>query len=243
MTDSRERDGGPGGVAPPGAEALPRDETPQPRDGASSRDGTPQPRDSAPPRDAAPPQAQAPQPRDGAPPRDETTAQQQRDPAAVHRFIERFASVLALSGIPRMPARVLAVFLTSDASRLTAADIARTLQISPAAVSGAVRYLGDVGLISREAQPGSRRYWYRMPDNTWHEVVKLRDQLMRRWADVMHEGLGILGPGTPAGGRLAESLMYIEFVQKELPMVLTRWEEYKAAHDPAQAAGPPAADR
>ncbi len=130
---------------------------------------------------------------------DEATAH--RDGAAVHRFIERFATVLALSGIPRMPARVLAVFLTSDASRLTATDIARTLQISPAAVSGAVRYLGDVGLISREAQPGSRRYWYRMPDNMWHEVVKLRDQLMRRWADVMHEGLEILGPATPAGGR------------------------------------------
>ena len=171
---------------------------------------------------------------------DEATAH--RDGAAVHRFIERFATVLALSGIPRMPARVLAVFLTSDASRLTATDIARTLQISPAAVSGAVRYLGDVGLISREAQPGSRRYWYRMPDNMWHEVVKLRDQLMRRWADVMHEGLEILGPATPAGGRLAESLMYIEFVQKELPMVLTRWEEYKAAHEP-QPRGPADAGR
>ncbi len=235
MTDSRERDGGPGGVAPPGDVAPPRDVAP-PGAGAPLEAEAPQPRDVAPPRDKPPAQ------RDEASARqDEIAAQQQRDPVAVHRFIERFTSVLAMSGIPRMPARVLAVFLTSDVSRLTAADIARTLQISPAAVSGAVRYLSDVGLISREGQPGSRRYWYRIPDNMWHEVVKLRDQLMRRWADVMHEGVDILGPGTPAGSRLAESAMYIEFVQKELPMVLTRWEEYKAAHEPSRPPRPPAA--
>lgn len=159
-----------------------------------------------------------------------------RDDEAVRQYIERFASVLTDSGIPRMPSRVFVALLATDSSRLTSEDIAGLLRVSPAAVSGAVRYLTQVGLVSREAEPGSRRHVYRMPDNVWHEIMRLRDRLMMRWADVMREGVGVLGPGTPAGARMAESAMYFDFVSKELPGLVARWEDYKAAH---QTTAPP----
>ncbi|HEX7994495.1 MAG TPA: MarR family transcriptional regulator, partial [Streptosporangiaceae bacterium] len=95
----------------------------------------------------------------------------QRDPVAVARFIERFASVLVEAGIPRMPARVFSALLATDSGRLTAAELADQLQASPAAVSGGVRYLIGVGMVSREGEPGSRRHHYRVPDHVWDEVV------------------------------------------------------------------------
>jgi DNA-binding transcriptional regulator GbsR (MarR family) len=152
------------------------------------------------------------------------------DAAAVQQFIQRFASLLADAGMPRMPARIFVALLTVDTSRLTADELAGLLQVSPAAVSGGVRYLVQVGLVSRETEPGSRRHVYRMPDNVWHEVLRVRDRMMMRWADVMRDGAEVLGAGTPAGERLAESAMYFDFVSKELPAVLDRWAEYKAAH-------------
>jgi len=157
-------------------------------------------------------------------------AQGPRDQEAVRQFIERFAAVLAQSGIPAMPARVLVALLTADAPRLTADDIAGVLRISPAAVSGAVRYLLPLGLVSRETQPGSRRYWYRVPRDVWAEVSRLQDQVMMRWSQTLRDGLGLFGPGSPASERISESIMYFDFVQKELPMVLSRWEEYRDAH-------------
>jgi hypothetical protein len=48
--------------------------------------------------------------------------------------------------------------------------------------------------------------------------------------DAMRGGAEVLGAGTPAGKRLAESAMYFEFVSKELPLLLDRWADYKAAH-------------
>jgi predicted transcriptional regulator len=153
-----------------------------------------------------------------------------RDEQAVRQFVERFATVLSQAGIPLMPARVFVALLTADAPRLTADDIARVLQVSPAAVSGAVRYLIPVGLVIRETEPGSRRYWYRMPRDVWHEVVRLRDQMMMRWSQTLRDGLDLFGPDTPAGERMSESIMYFDFVQKELPMVLSRWEEYRGTH-------------
>jgi DNA-binding transcriptional regulator GbsR (MarR family) len=150
-----------------------------------------------------------------------------RDEAAA-RFAERFAAVLTEAGVPRMPARVFATLLATDSGSLTAAELADLLKASPAAVSGGVRYLTGVGMVRREAEPGSRRHHYRVPDNVWDEVIRLRDRLLVRWTAVLREGIDLLGAQTPAGTRLAESARYFEFVSAELPRVLARWSDLHA---------------
>jgi predicted transcriptional regulator len=152
-----------------------------------------------------------------------------RDQVAVSRFVERFAAVLVEAGIPRMPARVFAALLATDSGRLTAAELSEQLQASPAAVSGGVRYLIGVGMVSREGEPGSRRHHYRVPDSVWDEVITGRDRLMARWTAVLRDGIELVGADTPAGARLAESVQYFEFVSAELPRVMARWQEHKAA--------------
>ena len=64
-----------------------------------------------------------------------------RDEEGVRRFIERFALDLSEAGMPRMPARAFAAILSAHDGRCTAAALAGALRVSPAAVSGAVRYL------------------------------------------------------------------------------------------------------
>jgi predicted transcriptional regulator len=144
-------------------------------------------------------------------------------------YLERFASVLVAAGIPPMPARVFVALLVADSGRLSAAELARRLQVSPAAVSGGVRYLIQVGLVHKERVPGSRQDYYRMPDDVWSDMFRLRDQVMQRWAALVREGIELLGPGTPAGMRLAEHATFFDFVSAEMPEVLKRWAEYRAA--------------
>src|SRR5829696_8023053 len=74
-----------------------------------------------------------------------------RDEEAVARFVERFALTFSEAGVPRMPARVFSALLVSDEGRRTASELAETLKVSPAAVSNAVRYLTQVGLVARDA--------------------------------------------------------------------------------------------
>ena len=119
--------------------------------------------------------------------------------SAMFGYIERFASVLVAAGFPPMPARVFVALLVTDSGRLTAADLAEVLRVSPAAVSGAVRYLVQLGLVHKERVPGSRRDYYRMPDDVWSDMFRLRDQVMQRWAGLVREGIELLGPDTPAG--------------------------------------------
>jgi DNA-binding transcriptional regulator GbsR (MarR family) len=145
------------------------------------------------------------------------------DRAAVSRFIESFASAFVDAGVPRMPSRVFAAILASDSGRLTAAEIAELLQVSPAGISGAVRYLAQVDLVVRVREPGSRRDVYAVRDNAWYEAIVRRERLLELWARSVREGIEILGADTPAGARLVETLEFFEFLQAEMPALLERW--------------------
>jgi predicted transcriptional regulator len=143
-------------------------------------------------------------------------------------YIERFASVMVAAGMPPMPSRVFVALMVTDAGRLTAAELAETLRISPAAVSGAVRYLIQLGLVHKERVPGSRRDYYRMPDDVWHDMLRLRDQVMTRWTALIREGIDLVGPDTPAGARLADHAAFFDFVAKELSGIQASWDEFRA---------------
>jgi hypothetical protein len=147
------------------------------------------------------------------------------DRAVVRQFIERFTGQLTQAGFPRTPARIFVALLTADSSSLTAAQLAELLQASPASVSGGARYLLQVGLISAEGEPGSRRQHYRMPATVWQDIVGLRDQMFARWAADLRDGIAILGSGSPAGQRMAETIRYFEFLQAEMAGLLARWQQ------------------
>lgn len=154
----------------------------------------------------------------------------------VRRFVESFASALVDAGLPQMPALVFVALLATDSGGLTAEELAAQLQVSRAAISGAVNYLTPLGLITRERQPGTRRYRYVLQDPTWFELVVRRERLLTRWITVTREGIDALGPATPAGQRLAESLAFFEFLQREMPAMLARWRELQA-NNPRRGSG------
>ncbi|WP_405479460.1 GbsR/MarR family transcriptional regulator [Streptomyces sp. NBC_00009] len=146
----------------------------------------------------------------------------------VSRFVERFASQLVEAGMPRMPARIFAALLASDSGALTSAELGERLRISPAAVSGAVRYLTQQHMVTREREPGSRRDLFRVHSNQWYEALANRDSVLKHWEDALREGVASLGDTTPAGRRLAETLAFFEFMQGELNGMMERWRARRA---------------
>ncbi len=74
-------------------------------------------------------------------------------PDESRHYVERLSLVLSDMGFPPMPARVWAALMTSETPSSTPGDLGSRLGVSPAAISGAVRYLQQVGLIERVAVP------------------------------------------------------------------------------------------
>ncbi len=143
---------------------------------------------------------------------------------ALLRFVERFALVLREAGMAPMPARVLAFALADDADRYTAGDLARGLGVSPAAISGAVRQLVQVGLLVREREPGTRSDLYVLDDrDLWSRFMTAELTSLRRFEEAVAGGLEVLGTQRPGGRRLAETRDFMAFLRRELTDALARW--------------------
>lgn len=151
-----------------------------------------------------------------------------RDEATAQRFVEQFASILIDAGFQRMPARVFSAILASESGRMTAAELADALQASPAAISGAVRWLTHFDLAVRTREPGSRRDQYAVLDDTWSEAMMSRDKVLATWSDSLRQGIEAVGPETGAGHRLSRSLDFTEFMTVELAGLAERWRKHVA---------------
>src|SRR5690606_21592971 len=115
---------------------------------------------------------------------------------------------------------------------MTAAELAGTLSISPAAVSGAVRYLEQLGLVSKERKPGERRDHYRLYDDLWFASFFRHDRTLRMWRDETVEGVDADGPDAPAARRLAEMAAFLVFLPGEIPVLLDRCPRERARPAP-----------
>jgi DNA-binding transcriptional regulator GbsR (MarR family) len=151
-----------------------------------------------------------------------------RDDAALAIAIERSAALLTSSGFPRMPARILMALLASESGGLTSAEIADALGISPAAVSGGVRYLQTVGIVHRVATPGSRRDRYELPEDAWFSAVTRKSPLYAALATLAQSAVDAIDePDSVPSARLSEMAQFYRYLDTRMPQVMDEWEEVR----------------
>ncbi|TDU84530.1 MarR family protein [Kribbella voronezhensis] len=154
---------------------------------------------------------------------------QEPSPEAVSQFVERFASVMANSGVPFMSARVMGRMLVSPTGTMTAAELAESLQISQPAVSGAVRQLIQVAFISRERIPGSRKDHYRIRDDVFAAMLERRNNALGDWEASTRSGADLFGADTDVGRRLGEAADFFNFIRDDLDRMIKNW---RSEHPP-----------
>jgi DNA-binding transcriptional regulator GbsR (MarR family) len=149
-----------------------------------------------------------------------------RDEDGVRRFVEHMAMTWADWGFPRMSARVLMTLMASDDEALTAAELSERLGVSPAAISGGVRYLIQLGMLQREPVPNSRRDRYRLPDDAWYQASAIKGGLFKVIVDIADGGMKAIGSEESASAaRIREMRDFFAFMQAEMSTLMDKWEE------------------
>ncbi|MBG0737835.1 MarR family transcriptional regulator [Paeniglutamicibacter antarcticus] len=147
-----------------------------------------------------------------------------RDEQALRTAVEQSAAVLTSAGLPKMPARVLMALMVSDDGALTAAELAGQLEASPAAVSGAVRYLQSIGILRRVAQSGSRRDRYELPDDPWYTAAASESPVYGALASLADKAVDALAdPASPVAHRVREMARFYRFLAARLPELMAEW--------------------
>ncbi|MEU4194111.1 MarR family transcriptional regulator [Kribbella sp. NPDC026611] len=141
----------------------------------------------------------------------------------ISQFVERFAGVLANSGVPTMSARVMGAMLVSPTGVMTAAELADLLKISQPAVSGAVRQLLQVAFITRERLPGSRKDHYRIRDDVFAAILERRNLALSEWEATSRSGVALFGEDSPVGRRLTEAADFFAFIHGDMSQMIKNW--------------------
>jgi hypothetical protein len=138
-----------------------------------------------------------------------------RDAEAVREYEEMFTTIVMQAGLPKMMSRVLVCLYTTDAGSLTASELVQRLQVSPASISKAIAFLESLDLIRRERDE-RRRERYVIDDDVWYQAMMRSARDNARLAETARQGVGILGPDTPAAARLENIARFLDFVGESI---------------------------
>lgn len=142
------------------------------------------------------------------------------------QFVEDFALALHKLGLPRMPARVFSLLLSSPEPELTARELADRLEVSPAAISGAVRYLAQVHMAIRVRRPGERVDRYTVGQSFWETMMTAENAGYGTLIDRCDQALADVDFGD-ARERIEETRDFLAFMSAELPRIVERWKKQK----------------
>jgi DNA-binding transcriptional regulator GbsR (MarR family) len=149
-------------------------------------------------------------------------------PEPMERYVERMGAALTGAGLQRLPSRVFAALTTDEDGRMTSAELVEALGVSPASVSGAVRYLAQIGFVHRERERGSRRDVYVVDDDAWLHAMLREDQLYAPMIAALDDALEQIDPASRAHRRLRTMREFLVFVGQEMEGVAERWLERRA---------------
>ncbi|MET8007788.1 GbsR/MarR family transcriptional regulator [Nonomuraea glycinis] len=151
--------------------------------------------------------------------------QGQRDPKAVGELEEQFITVMIDTGLSRMTARVLAGLYLTDSGSLTAAELTRKLQVSPASISKAIGELERQELIRRERDPRRRRDRYVIDADAWFRGWLASARQNTRLAAFARQGAATLGATSPAGIRLRDIGDFFDHVSQAMLQAAEQWRQ------------------
>lgn len=136
-----------------------------------------------------------------------------RDAEAVREYEETFTTALMASGAPKMMSRVMACLTLTDTGSLTASELVQRLQVSPASVSKAIAFAESQGFVRRERDE-RRRERYVVDDDVWYESTIASARSLAQIVEIARQGVGVLGPDTPAAARLENIARFLDFVSE-----------------------------
>jgi DNA-binding Lrp family transcriptional regulator len=141
-------------------------------------------------------------------------------------YIERWGMLFERLGGTRMMGKVLGWLLVCDPPEQTAASIAEAVGASAGSVSTTTRALEQMGMIERFGVTGKRSAHFRVKPFMWGQMMRRRMASIVQMGELSEEGIRRFSPDDRERAlRLRELGSYCDFIQREFPEFVGRWEK------------------
>ena len=142
-------------------------------------------------------------------------------------FVEEVGIVFEQTGLPRMAGRVFGRLFISDPPHQSTGELAEALIVSKGSISTATRDLIRFGLVERISLPGVRHGYFRIQASAWMHMIRrgIVDEI-KMVRQLAERGVKLLANKGPLiSNWLAEMLAVYTFLEREVPILLERWEQ------------------
>lgn len=141
-------------------------------------------------------------------------------------ILEKIGISHEMAGIQPAAARVLGLMYVADNPEISFEEINETLKISKSATSNAINLLLNTGHIEYTTYLGDRKRYFRLKISNWREAFTQRIAAMTKFSGLLQEVLKIRSKDNKDfNEKLEELIDFLDFVNKELPLMLERWEK------------------
>jgi DNA-binding transcriptional regulator GbsR (MarR family) len=146
------------------------------------------------------------------------------------QFVEETGIYFERVGLTRMAGRVIGWLLICEPPEQTMQQIGEALQAAKSSVSVALRGLVTLRLIEQTSHPGDRRDYYYASDDMWNRSFYARMHQLTELRDLAERGLELLADEPPESQRRLRLMRDMnEFMAREFPKLLEKWEAEKKA--------------
>ena len=108
-------------------------------------------------------------------------------------FVERFATLSDVSGLPPSHLRVFAWLIVAEPPEQSVDDLRQVLGLSAGAISMATSTLARMGVVRKLSRPSQRRVLFRFDPDGWGRVLQLRLQATAYARSLAEEAMAAAG--------------------------------------------------
>ena len=157
-----------------------------------------------------------------------------RDPhEELLHYVEEFGLFFEQFSLPRTAGRLLGWLLVCDPPHQTMDELTQVLQVSKSSISTASRMLIQSGLVSKVSFPGERKDFYRISDDAWVQAWSARNNQTAALRQLAERGLELLPTDAPARRTRLQTMHDLyEFLERELPKLIERWQKEQLSLSP-----------
>ncbi|WP_224994435.1 GbsR/MarR family transcriptional regulator [Cesiribacter sp. SM1] len=143
-------------------------------------------------------------------------------------LIEELGVFHEQNGLQPAAARIISLLLIADKTELTFDEIREALNLSKSATSYGLNFLLSINRIDYITLPGDRKRYFRTRLVTWEKEVHRHLESMLKGNLLLKKVLNQRTPETESfNNKLQEVIEFMEYLEKELPLVVQRWHDTK----------------
>jgi DNA-binding transcriptional regulator GbsR (MarR family) len=140
-------------------------------------------------------------------------------------LVERMGVAYERAGLTPVAARILALMLVAEDPDLTFDQVQATLGVSKSATSNSLNMLLSTNKIEQISKLGERKRYFRNRIMHWKEDIKKTHEEMGNFVGLMKTTLKQRpGDTVEFNHNLKEMIDFVEFLQRELPVLYKKWE-------------------